>query len=86
MKSVRVSQSTKERLKQFDGETYDESINNLIDEVDEFMPLIDYTKSTTLLSLNEDTMRRLKEYRLSYGESYDNIIIRLMIAKLLYSM
>ena len=86
MKSVRVSRSTKERLKQFDGETYDESINTLIDEVDEFMPLIDYTKSTTLLSLNEDTMRRLKEYRLSYGESYDNIIIRLMIAKLLYSM
>ena len=33
MKSVRVSHSTKERLKQFDGETYDESINNLIDEV-----------------------------------------------------
>ena len=86
MKSVRVSRSTKERLKQFDGETYDKSINTLIDEVDEFMPLIDYTKSTTLLSLNEDTMRRLKEYRLSYGESYDNIIIRLMIAKLLYSM
>ena len=86
MKSARVSHSTKERLKQFDGETYDESINNLIDEVDEFMPLIDYTKSTTPLSLNEDTMMRLKEYRLSYGESYDNIIIRLMIAKLLYSM
>ena len=86
MKSVRVSHSTKERLKQFDGETYDECINKLIDEVDEFMPLIDYTKSTTPLSLNEDTMRRLKEYRLSYGESYDNIIIRLMIAKLLYSM
>ena len=86
MKSVSVSHSTKERLKQFDGETYDESINTLIDEVDEFMPLIDYTKSITSLSLNEDTMRRLKEYRLSYGESYDNIIIRLMIAKLLYSM
>ena len=44
------------------------------------MPLIDYTDSSrVVVNLKEDTVDRLNSFRLSNGESAENIIIRMLI-------
>lgn len=62
--------------------TYDERINKLIDEVQDIMPVmeIDDTPKTSI-RVHEDTINKLKSYALTTSESYENIILRMLIAK-----
>ena len=78
MKSIKLSHDTKNAIK---GEgTYDESVNELINMVGDYMPLVDYSDSSrVVVNLKEDTVDKIKSYRLSYGESVENIIIRMLI-------
>ena len=80
MKSIKLSHDSKNAIKHYGGKTYDESVNQLIDTVQDYMPLIDYTDSSrVVVNLKEDTVDRLNSFRLSNGESAENIIIRMLI-------
>ena len=80
MKSVRISHSSKMAVKLFDDGTYDENINKLIDTVADYMPLVDLSdESSLIINLKEDTVDKLNSYRLTNGESFDNILVRMLI-------
>ena len=80
MKSMKVSHDSKEAIKNYSDGTYDKSVNELIDHVGDYLPLINWEdNSKTVINLNEDTIERIKSYRLSYGESVENILIRMLI-------
>lgn len=87
MKSVRVSHSCKEAIKFFDDGSYDENVNQLIDLVADYMPLVDLSdESSMIINLKEDTVDKVNSFKLSHGESFENVLIRMLImAQGLYS-
>lgn len=87
MKSVRVSHSCKEAIKFFGDGSYDENVNQLIDLVADYMPLVDLSdESSMIINLGDDTVDRVNSFKLSHGESFENVIIRMLVmAQGLYS-
>ena len=80
MKSVRVSHSVKSAIKDYDNQSYDMNVNALIDYVEDYMPLVDLSDdSSVIINLDESTVERVNAFKLSNGESFENIIIRLLI-------
>ena len=81
MKSIKLSHDTKNVLKDMNG-TYDESIHSLINEVGDYMPLVDYNDSSmTVIKISESTYDMINSFRISHGESIENILIRMMIIR-----
>ena len=79
MKSIRISHSMKQTFKDMNG-TYDNIINELIDTVEDYMPLVDLTdESSVIINLEDDTVDRINSFKLSNGESIENILIRMLI-------
>lgn len=80
MKTIQVTKNTKKIITSY-GEPFDNAVNNLIDEVEEYMPFLDYSQDNSLSSANvmEDTRDRIKSFALSDGESFENILVRMLI-------
>ena len=80
--TIKIHRENKRKLKGDDERTFDEIVNSLIDEVEEQMPNyeVDNTISTSI-KLDKSTIERLSQFKLTYTESYENVIVRLMIAK-----
>ena len=79
MKTVKISASVKSLI---DGEgTYDAKVNQLMDRVGDGMPspVNDIFERKSIINLSEGTVDRLKCFRLSEGESLENIIIRFLL-------
>ena len=80
MKSVRISHSIKYAIKEYDNQSYDKNVNALIDYVEDYMPLVDLSDdSSVIINLDESTVERVNAFKLSNGESFENIMIRLLI-------
>jgi predicted DNA binding CopG/RHH family protein len=62
-----------------DNMPYDSIINRLIHEVSDYMPLVESDDRGININLHEDTMDKLKSYALTKGESYENILIRMLL-------
>ena len=79
MKSIRISHSMKQTFKDMDG-TYDNAVNELIDTVEDYMPLVDISdESSVIINLEDDTVDRINSFKLSKGESIENVLIRMLI-------
>ena len=79
MKSIRISHSMKQTFKDMNG-TYDNAVNELIDTVEDYMPLVDLSdESSVIINLEDDTVDRINSFKLSKGESIENILIRMLI-------
>ena len=79
MKSIRVSHSVKQVLPEY-GKTYDEAVNNLIGLVDDYMPLTDLSdESSVIINVDDDTVDKLDSYKLTKGESIENVFVRMLI-------
>jgi len=80
MKSIRLSHSSKNVIKEYSNGSYDDNINQLMDLVEDYMPLVDLSdESSVIVNLKEDTVDRIDSFRLTKGESLDNIIVRLLV-------
>ena len=81
MKAIKINYELKQMLKDYSdkGITYDGSINRLIHEVSDYMPIVSKDTEAVNININEDTMAKLKAYGLTVGESYENILIRMML-------
>ena len=87
MKRVKLHKNNKNLIGELGGETYDKKVNNLIDWVEDFMPFVevDYAPISSI-GLDESTVRRLESFKLTDGESYENILVRMiLLAKALNS-
>lgn len=79
MKSIRLSHSSKQVLRDY-GKTYDEAMNNLIEIVDEYMPLVDLSdESSVIVNVEDDTVDKLESYKLTKGESIENVFVRMLV-------
>ena len=60
--------------------TYDNAVNELIDTVEDYMPLVDLSdESSVIINLEDNTVDRINSFKLSKGESIENILIRMLI-------
>lgn len=81
MKAVRINTKLRDMLKDYSDINlpYDAIINRLIHEVSDYMPLVESDDRNININLHEDTTDKLKAYALTKGESYENILIRMLI-------
>lgn len=80
MKSVRISHSVKYAIKEYGNESYDRNINDLIDNVEDYMPIVDLSDdSSVIINLEESTVERVNAFKLSNGESFENVMVRLLV-------
>ena len=81
MKAVKINYDLRNELKHYTDEkmNYDAVVNRLIHDVSDVMPLIKSDSGAVNINLHEDTMDKLKAYGLTNGESYENILIRMLL-------
>lgn len=81
MKPIKITKNLRQALKDYSdvNTNYDGIINRLIYDVSDEMPIIEDDYSSLNISIHEDTMDKLKAFRLSRGESYENILIRMLL-------
>lgn len=81
MKSIKITHQLRDILREYPDEkmNYDAIINRLIHEVSDYMPIVGEDTTSVNISVHEDTMDKLKAYKLSNGESYENILIRMLL-------
>ena len=80
MKSVRISHSNKYAIKDYSNGSYDDNINKLLDTVEDYMPLVNLSDdSSVIINLKDDTVDRINAFKLTNGESIDNIIVRMLV-------
>ena len=77
---IKVQRNIINALREIEGGTYDKKVNVLMDAVDSEMPFVKYTQETSSMTLYPDTLKRLDAYRITYTESRNNILTRLLIA------
>jgi len=77
---VKINKNIIEHLKEIDGGTYDKKVNVLMDIIDKEMPFVKYTQEQGSMTLYPDTLKRLDSYRITYTETRNNILTRMLIA------
>ena len=78
-KNVKISEYNWKKIKEFEGGLMDTKLNNLIDSVEDKMPIINYSEKTKNVKCYPSTMDRLDGFKISLGESRDNIITRMIM-------
>lgn len=82
MTTIKIHKNNKNWLNTYGQGTYDERITQLIDEVEDNLPIIDIDYSViSAIRIKQETKDRLESYKLTDGESYENIIIRMLITQ-----
>ena len=78
---VKMHKHTKDYLKEYDDGTYNEIISRLSDKVENYMPIVDLQKSTvnSTIRIDEELFEKLSSFRLTDGESVENIIMRMLV-------
>lgn len=81
MKSIGLLKNNCELLKQYSNEplSYDGIINRLIHDVADKMPITNLEGHKNSIRVHDDTVEKLKAYQLTRSESYENIILRMLI-------
>ena len=77
--NVKVNKNNWQRLKTFSDNSMDKNLNLLMDIVERDMPFVNFADERTTINCYEDTYERLDSFKISVGESRDNIITRMFI-------
>lgn len=81
MRAIKINHKLRDELKEYTdiNMNYDAIVNRLIHDVSDYMPLVESDSGAINIGLHEDTMEKLKSYALTNGESYENILIRMLL-------
>ena len=80
MTTIQLTKHNKNKLKNYGSGSIDKIINQLIDDVENHMNIInEYDSPSTTIRVSETTVDRLNSYKLTTGESYENIILRMLL-------
>ena len=83
MKSIGINSYNRDLIKQYshdDSISYDGLVNRLIQDVGNEMPSVKVDEGKyTAIKLHEDTLEKLRSYALTRGESYENILVRMLL-------
>lgn len=79
MRTIQIKKQSKNILKEYGNGSYDDIVNQLIDDVKDDIPSmeIEYSVKSTM-RLHDDTIKLLDSYKLNPSESYESIILRLL--------
>lgn len=76
---TKISKYVKDNIDRIDGSTMDAKVNNLISAVEHMMPFVEYNVERSSMKLYPKTLERLDTFKISNGESRDNILTRMVI-------
>lgn len=81
MKAIKINYDLKQELNNYVDEkmNYDGIIVRLIHDVSDYMPILESDSHGVNINIHEDTAEKLKAYALTTGESYENILIRMLL-------
>lgn len=79
MRTIQIKKHSKSILKEYGDGTYDNIVNQLINDVKDNIPSmeIEYSVKSTMM-LHDDTVELLDSYKLNPSESYESVILRLL--------
>lgn len=79
MRTIQIKKQSKNILKEYGNGSYDDIVNQLIDDVKDDIPSmeIEYSVKSTM-RLHDDTIKLLDSYKLNPSESYESVILRLL--------
>ena len=79
MTTIQIQKHNKELLKEYGDGSFDNRINQLMQDIKEYVPLDVMDTPITSMRVNEDTIELLKSFRITPKESYENVIVRLLL-------
>lgn len=80
MTTIQMQKHNKDLLREYHEGSFDNILNKLIDDVEENMCLFELMETPqSTIRLKEDTVNRLNQFKLTYSESYENVILRLLL-------
>jgi len=71
-----ISQYNYDKLQKVEGATMNDKVMNLFKIVEPFMPMVEYTEKNKSLKVEGSTREYVDGFRISLGESRDNILTR----------
>lgn len=77
--NMKINETNWKKLKEFEGHSMDNKLNTLINIVEPLMPTVNLSPYTKNVKCTERTYDKLDSYRLTPGESRDNIITRMLL-------
>ena len=79
MRTIQIKKQSKAVLKEYGNGSFDDIVNQLIDDVKEDIPSMEIEHSVkSTMRLHDDTVELLDSYKLNPSESYENVILRLL--------
>ena len=79
MRTIQIKKQSKDILKKYGNGSYDDIVNQLIEDVKEDIPSMEIEHSVkSTMRLHDDTVELLDSYKLNPSESYESVILRLL--------
>ena len=80
MKTIKITRRVREMIDDFsEDETVNDSINRLLDLFEPSVQVYESGKESTNIALDEATLERLKQYKLTTSENHSDTILRLLM-------
>ena len=80
MATINIRKNYKRELSDYCDGSFDEIINQLLDDIEENMPVIDvFDSPSTTMRIKDETLHRLDNFKITPYESYESIIVRLLL-------
>lgn len=78
--AIKIRKENKKLLKHYHEGTFDKIVAQLIDDVAENIQIVgvDYSPISSI-KLSDETISKLESFKLTDGESYENIILRMLL-------
>ena len=80
MTRIKIHRNNKKLLDAYTDGTYEEKLSKLLEEVEEKLPLVEIDNApVSNMRISDELYDRIYSYKLTSGESMENIIIRMLL-------
>lgn len=80
MTRIKIHRNNKKLLDAYADGTYEEKLSRLLEEVEEKLPLVEIDNApVSNMRISDELYDKIYSYKLTSGESMENIIIRMLL-------
>ena len=80
MTRMKIHRNNKKLLDEYSDGTYEEKLSKLLEEVEEKIPLVEIDNApVSNMRISDELYDKIYSYKLTAGESMENIIIRMLL-------
>lgn len=76
---IKISEYNYNRLKEMEGATWNDKVKVLFSIVEPYMPFVEYSETSKSIKVEQSTIDKIDQFRVSLGESRDTILTRAFI-------